>query len=288
MERELPQVDGVEHRFVSAGGLRTHVAEAGEGPPLLLLHGWPQHWWMWRRHIGPLAESRRVIAPDLRGFGWTAAPPGGYDPEIFANDIAALLDALDIEEPVDVMGHDWGGWTSFMLALHHPRRVKRLLAAGIIHPFVRLDPRSFPGIWRLWYQWVLGTPVIGPRLIASASTRNPTLLYLGAKENVWDAEETEMYASQFRDPARAQATTLLYRHAALRLQMQMNRYRKMNMEHEALLLFPAEDAVQKSFRLDGWERKAPNMRVEVVPGATHFIVDEHPELVLERARELFT
>ena len=97
VERALPEVPGVEHRFVNAGGLRTHVAEAGSGPPLLLLHGWPQHWWMWRKLIRPLAESHRVICPDLRGFGWTEAPPGGYDPEVFANDLIALLDALGID-----------------------------------------------------------------------------------------------------------------------------------------------------------------------------------------------
>ncbi len=57
--RELPEVEGVEHRFVSAGGLRTHVALAGSGPPILLLHGWPQHWWMWRELIGPLARDHR-------------------------------------------------------------------------------------------------------------------------------------------------------------------------------------------------------------------------------------
>ena len=75
MRDDFPPVPGVEHRFVEAGGLRMHVAEAGAGEPLLLVHGWPQHWYQWRGVIQRLAGTRRLIVPDLRGFGWTDAPP---------------------------------------------------------------------------------------------------------------------------------------------------------------------------------------------------------------------
>jgi pimeloyl-ACP methyl ester carboxylesterase len=282
-------VDGVQHRFVNAGGLRTHVAEAGDpkAPPLLAVHGWPQHWYAWHELIGPLAETHRVICPDLRGFGWTAAPPGGYDPEVFANDLAALLDALEIDEPVDYIGHDWGGWTGFMLALRHPERVRRLMALGIIHPFVRPNLRAVLGGWRFWYQWLLALPGLGPMALHQAAHRNPVLLYLGANQDVWGPEELRTYAAQFDEPERLTATRLLYRHAAVRLQLQMREYRAMRMETPALMLFPADDAVQKQIPLGGYEDNAPNLEIEVVPGASHFIVDERPELVLERARSFF-
>ena len=74
-DRALPVLKGVEHRFVDLPGLRMHVAEAGSGRPLLLLHGFPQHWWEWRKVIPELAQHYRVIVPDLRGAGWTDAPP---------------------------------------------------------------------------------------------------------------------------------------------------------------------------------------------------------------------
>lgn len=87
-----------------------HVALAGpdDGPPLLLVHGWPQHWWEWRHVIPALAERFRVIAPDLRGFGWSEVPAGGYEKEQLASDMLALLDTLGIER-VSWIGHDWGG-----------------------------------------------------------------------------------------------------------------------------------------------------------------------------------
>jgi pimeloyl-ACP methyl ester carboxylesterase len=85
-------MDGVTHRYVDVLEVRMHVAEAGEGPPVVLLHGWPQHWWTWRRVIPALATERRLICPDLRGFGWSEAPPGRYELAEFADDVLALLD----------------------------------------------------------------------------------------------------------------------------------------------------------------------------------------------------
>jgi len=137
----MPHVDGVSHRDVVANGVRLHVAEAGssDADPILMLHGWPQHWWVWRALIPPLAERHRVICPDLRGFGWSEAPRGRYEPEIFASDAIALLDALEIDR-VRLAGHDWGGLAGYLLALRHPERVQRYLALNIVHPWLRIRP----------------------------------------------------------------------------------------------------------------------------------------------------
>jgi pimeloyl-ACP methyl ester carboxylesterase len=291
VERPIPELPGVKHRFVNAGGLRIHVAEAGSGPPLMLLHGWPQHWWMWRELIGPLAESHRVICPDLRGFGWTAAPPGGYDPEVFAMDLVALLDALGVEGPVDLAGHDWGGWTGFMLCLRDPSRVRHYLALNILHPFLRPSARGLVGLWRFWYQWVLATPGLGPASIASDGALGRAVLrWVGSRQAPWSDEELAIYTDQFREPERGQASSLLYRHAVLRLSPAVLRgaYRQLRMETPALLLFGTEDHVLDHCQLPGFERNAPNMQLETVPGIGHFIVEERPDLVLERARDLFS
>ena len=140
MSREIPQVEGVEHRFVDANGIRIHVAEGGPSdspkPPILLLHGWPQHWYMWRRVIAGLRSRHRLLAPDLRGFGWTEAPGHGYDGETFAADQVALLDALEIERAF-VVGHDWGGWTAMLLGILHPDRVERMVPCNTPHPWAR-------------------------------------------------------------------------------------------------------------------------------------------------------
>src|SRR5215510_124422 len=111
-----PEIEGVRHSYVDVPGVKLHVAEAGEGPPVLMLHGWPQHWWIWRKVIPDLARDHRVIAPDLRGFGWSEAPSGRYELQGFADDALALLDALDLDQ-VNLIGHDWGGYAGFLLCL---------------------------------------------------------------------------------------------------------------------------------------------------------------------------
>jgi pimeloyl-ACP methyl ester carboxylesterase len=95
----MPTVEGVSHRWVEARGLRFHVAEAGSGKdPVLLLHGWPQHWYEWRNLMPALAM-------DLRGFGWSDAPRDGYEKENLAADVLAVLDELGLER-VKLVGHD--------------------------------------------------------------------------------------------------------------------------------------------------------------------------------------
>src|SRR3954454_18390247 len=95
-----PDLPGVEHHGVDARGLTFHAAVAGAAgaPPARLLHGWPQNWWEWREVMPRLAEAGyRVIAPDLRGLGWSDAPATGYEKEELASDVLAIIDALGVE-----------------------------------------------------------------------------------------------------------------------------------------------------------------------------------------------
>src|SRR5215207_4942744 len=107
-----PHVAGVRHRFIRTSRLGIHLAEAGEGDPVVLVHGWPQHWYAWRDVIPPLAERYHVICPDLRGFGWTDAPRGGYSTSELVEDLLTLLDVLAFDS-VYLVGHELGGRLGF-------------------------------------------------------------------------------------------------------------------------------------------------------------------------------
>ena len=112
---EMPELPGVTHAFITLRtGLRMHVAEAGnpDAPAVLLLHGFPQHWWEWRKVIPPLAERYRVVAPDLRGAGWTDAPAEGYTVGDVLADVLALLDALGLRR-VGLVAHDFSVFAGF-------------------------------------------------------------------------------------------------------------------------------------------------------------------------------
>ncbi|MGY1846663.1 alpha/beta fold hydrolase [Blastococcus sp. SYSU DS1021] len=122
------------HRDISANGVRLHTAEAGDGPLVLLLHGFPQFWWTWRAQLTALAGAGfRVVAPDLRGYGASDKPPRGYDLPTLSADVAALVRALGERDAV-VVGHDWGGLLGWTAAALHPRVVRRLVVVSMAHP----------------------------------------------------------------------------------------------------------------------------------------------------------
>lgn len=286
--RPMPDVPGVRHSDVSANGVRLHVAEAGEGAPLLLIHGWPQHWYEWRELIPPLAERHRVICPDLRGFGWSEAPRGPYDKETLARDMLALLDELGLDR-VRVVGHDWGGWAGFLMALFAPERVERLIALNIAHPFGPSDTlRAAASMWRFWYQGAVSLPVVGPRFVRLLGTlpRHPVTRFVGGSPGPWNNEETRIFLDQFLEPDRAAATTALYRTFVLReLAWQVSgRYRRLRLTVPTRLIWSTGDQVIREPIVTGFEPYADDMTLERVPDGGHFIVDEVPELVLARVR----
>jgi pimeloyl-ACP methyl ester carboxylesterase len=122
------------HRSISANGVVLHVAEAGTGPLVLLLHGFPQFWWAWRSQLTALADAGfHVVAADLRGYGASDKPPRGYDLPNLSADVAALVRALGEQDAV-VVGHDWGGLLAWTTAALHPRSVRRLVVLSMAHP----------------------------------------------------------------------------------------------------------------------------------------------------------
>lgn len=122
------------HRTVSANGINLHVAETGEGPLVVLLHGFPEFWWSWRHQLTALADAGfRAVAVDQRGYGATDKPPRGYDAPNLAADIAGLIRALGEREAV-VVGHDWGGHIAWTLAATQPHLVRGIVVASVPHP----------------------------------------------------------------------------------------------------------------------------------------------------------
>lgn len=122
------------HRTITANGARFHVASMGDGPLVLLLHGFPEFWWTWRHQLVALAEAGyRAVAADLRGYGGSDKPPRGYDLITAAADAAGLIRALGEANAV-VVGHDWGGLTAWTLAAYYPKAVRRLAVVSMAHP----------------------------------------------------------------------------------------------------------------------------------------------------------
>src|SRR5262249_5460449 len=150
-----------------------HVALAGpeSGPPVMLVHGFPQHWCEWRAQIGPLAaDGYRVIVPDMRGTGWSDAPHGPSRKADLGGDLAPRLDPLGAG-PVKLVAHDWGGPVAFCMLLNHPQKVSGFLGFNTIAPVLKLDGGMLKHAWAFWYQYPMLTPGIGPKVLAQKDAR---------------------------------------------------------------------------------------------------------------------
>jgi pimeloyl-ACP methyl ester carboxylesterase len=234
------------------------------------------------------ASHYRLIAPDLRGFGWTDAPDSGYDGETFARDQVALLDALELDR-VKVIGHDWGGWTAFLLGLRYPERIERLLICNVPHPWPRLRPRLAAQMPMSWYAQVNAAPGLGT-LAHRTGVMVKTILRLSAVGEPFSDEEIATYSDRLREPARAKGMSKLYRYydrvfaEALR-----GGFRKDRLAVPTVLLFGKRDRTI-TYRLveAPFDAYADEMTVEFVPDPGHFIVDERPDLVSDRALEHFS
>lgn len=131
--------------------------------------------------------------------------PHGYTRDQLLADVVALLDALNLDR-VQMIGHDWGALVGFQLCLNHPGRIRNYLCLGP-HPFTRFDPRLLTAMWRLWFQVVIVTPLLGPRLLGNADQRFARYLLLNDTTDraAWSEEDIEVFVARFREPARARA-----------------------------------------------------------------------------------
>jgi pimeloyl-ACP methyl ester carboxylesterase len=268
-------------------GVRLHYAEAGarDAPPVVLQHGWPQHWWMWRGLIPALAERYRVIAPDLRGHGWSEKPAGDYRKEELMLDSIALLDYLNIERTRWV-GHDWGSMAGLLASLRHPDRIEQFVCTSFPHPWPR--ERSIPRLISSgWYQLVLSAPGLGKLAIAKLGFTQQ-MLQGGRRRGRFSDAEIEAYMSVIREPDATEASMRMYRHFLLREAVPLAK----GSLDDARLTVPTRWIVGEHDPVaghmdDGWREHADDMTVEKVPGVGHFLPEEVPDLLRERVLDFF-
>jgi pimeloyl-ACP methyl ester carboxylesterase len=266
-----------ETRDVRVPGARLHLLEAGEGDPVVLVHGWPQHGYMWRHLVRELAPERRVLVPDLRGFGRSEAPPGDYRKHALAGDLVALLDAEGIERATFV-GHDWGGWAAWLVALESPERVEKLVAVDIPPPWAGgfAPSRLVRQLTLGSYQAVIAAPVLGERAVRSGAAPGSILKAGSGREMRWRDKELEIYLAPLREPARARASVALYRTFLTREAPAIARgiYTGDELRVPALNVFGSES---KLLQMTGLPEPRANLTVETIAGSGHFVPEEKPK-----------
>ena len=289
----MPALDGVEHRYVELGdGVTIHVADAGpaNGPAVMLVHGFPQNWWGWHELIGPLAaDGYRGLCPDLRGAGWSSAPRSRYLKNDMADDLAAVLDRLGVVT-VTLAGHDWGGPIAFIMMLRHPEKVTGYFGMNTAAPWVKRDLTLVRNLWRFWYQIPIMLPVIGPRVVGDPKARFYRLLASWLSGGyLMPEDDVRLYIDCMRQPGHALAGSRWYRTFVstelwrwLRGEYEPKDGARVNVP--VRWLTGTKEPVLTPDLLDGYADRISDFEVELVDGVGHWIVEQRPDLVLDRLR----
>lgn len=271
-------------KYLAAGGPTIHyrIAGAADRPPILLLHGWPQDGQMWLPTIERIADRGLVITPDLRGFG-RSETTRSLTAEDFVNDQLRLLDHLGVDR-VHLVGHDWGGWTGFLIALRAPDRVVDLTVVNAPHPWPRLGRAGLSQLPRSWYAAAIATPGLGPALLRHTNMVSEILLRGSA--GAISTDQAERLREHFAQPHRASAISSLYRYYWRAFgDAARGVWSDQTLIPPTLLLFGRRDRMISAETVrEGLGRHAPLGSVEFVDDAGHFLCDQRPDLVAERIR----
>ncbi|WP_413249231.1 alpha/beta fold hydrolase [Sinomonas flava] len=283
----LPRLDGVTHRWVDVGGLSMHLAEAGEGDPLILLHGFPQNWWEWHGLIPRLAEHFHVIAVDQRGFGWTDAPRRGYDAATLVRDIVRLMERLDVPR-ARFLTHDWGALVAQLLAMERPDLVEALVVTGSPDLHIRPNVRLLPLFPKLWHVFALALPAAGPRFQRSRKLARHLLTAFEPPGGVAE-EDIELYRTAMAQPDRAYAGSALYRRTILPAFMGIivGTHARRDFTTPTLVLVGAMEPSGTLQEMGHRRGRGSNVTAEILPGAGHFLPDHSPDAVADRALRFF-
>ncbi|EUA84979.1 alpha/beta hydrolase fold family protein [Mycobacterium xenopi 4042] len=289
----LPALEGVEHRFIDvADEVTIHVADAGpaDGPAVMLVHGFPQNWWQWHSLIDPLAaDGYRVLCPDLRGAGWSSAPRSLYRKDEMADDLAAVVDRLDVGK-VKVVAHDWAA-----RGVHYdaapPGEGGRILRTEHFGAVAQSRPCH-----NLEYvAVVVSNPDRAPGHRATGD-RRPKARYfrmlvswVGGGFSPPD-DDFWFYVELMREPGHAVAGSRWYRTFQTREMLSWLRgaYEPKNSEQLSIpirWLHGTADPVIRPQLLRGYAKRASNFELELVDGVGHWIVEQRPDLVLDRVRK---
>jgi pimeloyl-ACP methyl ester carboxylesterase len=267
----------IRHRRVRLGRLGLHVAEAGpaDGPPTILLHGFPESWLGWRRQIGPLAGSGlRLAVPDQRGYGQSDRPRGlaAYHLDRLAGDVIALADACTFGK-FRLVGHDWGGLVAFWTASFFPDRIERLAVLNGFHPGV-FGPylRRHPGqVLRSAYAGAFQLPLIPERLLtARDGLALREMLRRSARPGTFSEADLDRYAEDWRRPGAVTAMLNWYR-ALARLPRETNPPR---IAAPTLILWGRRDPALQPGLAQASLAHCDRGRVQWIPQATHWVQHE--------------
>jgi pimeloyl-ACP methyl ester carboxylesterase len=278
---------GLHEGYAEVGDVRLHYVEAGDGPLVLLLHGFPEFWYGWRAQIAPLVEAGfRVVAPDLRGYNLSSRPERftDYTADKVADDIRGLIRELGAGSAM-VVGHDWGGSVAWTLAMNHPEVVDRLVILNAAHPRKLNEGLRHPRqLARSWYFFFFQFPT-WPEHHARARGWRFFKRFLRDARPPYTADELDRYAEAWSRPGAATGMVDYYR-AAVRLG---SKQQVRTVAAPTLVIWGQRDRYLGRRLAEPHHDDVPNLdRVERLPNASHWVHHDEAERVNELLVDFLT
>lgn len=282
------------HHEVIVNGVRLHYVEAGAGPLVILLHGFPDFWYGWRYQIGALAAAGyRVIAPDMRGYNLSEKPSGvlAYHIRHLIDDVAGLLRMFGGEQGGSLAGHDWGGVVAWHTARRHPELVRKLAILNAPHPYRYLEVlREVPAQRRRsWYVAFFQLPWLPELLVPRTAAQVERFFHsTGADPRYFTREDARRYVEALNQPGAKTAMVNYYRSMFRRTVASHVRELPHQLSMPVLLLWGKNDVALELANADPKKlrRWVPDLQVELLE-TSHWVQVDQPERVNELMLEFF-
>jgi pimeloyl-ACP methyl ester carboxylesterase len=273
----------LRHESARLNGVDLHWVEAGEGKPVILLHGFPEFWYGWRRQIPALAEAGfRVIALDMRGYNRSSKPPeiDDYAIDKLTGDVRALIEHLGYAQ-ASVVGHDWGAGVAWAFALLHPEKLERLVILNLPHPArMAAGLRTLRQLMKSWYIFFFQLPWLpealcragGYRALSEAFRRDPV------HPGLFTEADLALYRTAWAQPGALTAMIHYYR-AFLRGAKEGIGLTRRRLEQPVLVLWGEQDRYLGKELADPPAALVPNVRVVRYPDSSHWVQHEKADAV---------
>ncbi len=275
------------HRDLITNGIRMHYVTQGEGPLIVLLHGFPEFWYSWRFQIPFLAErGYQVVAPDLRGYNETDKPRHGYDMQTLMRDVVGLIRGLGHEKAV-IAGHDWGGALAWAFAMRYPDMTEKLIVLNAPHPWAfERELRTPKQLRKSWYIFFFQLPWLPEYVLGRGHAQLVgRMIYESAVQKAAFPPDVLLRYQQAMSRPYALTASLNYYRSLFRGSLVRGTQGTMGVNHltkigaPTLLVWGEQDVALDIALTEGLEQWVPNIVVKRVADSGHWVQQEQAELV---------
>lgn len=265
--------------YLISNGVRLHYVTQGEGPLMLMLHGFPEFWYSWRHQIPKFAKDYKVVALDLRGYNESEKPQqqSAYMMRELIKDVEGVIQGLGYDRCI-LVGHDWGGAIAWCFAYAHPEMVERLIVMNIPHPAKFAEGLRTPvQLMRSWYAFFFQLPMLPEFLIELSDYQliEFALKGMAVDKSAFTQADIDAYKNAAAKPGALTAMINYYRNAFLSFQQQ--EWTLLNVP--TLMIWAEEDAALGKELTYGTEEYVKNFQIRYIANCSHWVQQERPELV---------